>query len=84
MFYNDQIVFLAVELKYCERCGGIYTRQSGSGTIFCESCVRAEQKLGFLRKPSTGIDATSERWRRKPGPRYLCVTSVAQAQGGVA
>ena len=84
MFYNDQIVFLAVELKYCERCGGLYTRRSGSGTTFCESCVTAEQKLGFMRKPPTRIDGTTEGWRRKPGPRYLCVTSVAHAEGGLA
>lgn len=24
-----------VEVKYCERCGGLFTRDSGSGVVYC-------------------------------------------------
>ncbi len=27
-----------VELKYCERCGGLWVRECGSGLIYCDSC----------------------------------------------
>jgi hypothetical protein len=43
MFYNDEIIFLSVELKYCERCGGLHVRRSNSEAKFCLSCIEAEQ-----------------------------------------
>lgn len=29
---------LAVELKYCERCGGLWLRPQGDSEVYCESC----------------------------------------------
>jgi hypothetical protein len=45
MFYNDEILFLSVELKYCERCGGLHVRRSNSEAKFCLSCIEAEQMV---------------------------------------
>ena len=84
MYYDDEIVFMAVELKYCERCGGLYTRRSGSRMTFCDSCVAAEQRLGFMHKSPATFDASAEKWKRRQPLRYVCLTSVAQAEGGVA
>jgi Zn-finger nucleic acid-binding protein len=28
------------ELKYCERCGGLWLRPAGSGQIYCVECGR--------------------------------------------
>lgn len=28
-----------LELKYCERCGGLWLRPKGSEVVFCVSCV---------------------------------------------
>ena len=28
-----------VELKYCERCGGLFLREPGAGVVYCASCV---------------------------------------------
>jgi hypothetical protein len=33
--------FILMELKYCERCGGLWLRPRGSGLIYCPSCARA-------------------------------------------
>ena len=31
-----EMVFL--ELKYCERCGGLWLRRKGESQVYCESC----------------------------------------------
>jgi hypothetical protein len=33
------------ELKYCERCGGLWLRPVGSGQIYCVSCGREIAKM---------------------------------------
>jgi hypothetical protein len=35
-----ELIFL--ELKYCERCGGLWLRQKGESSVYCESCLRSE------------------------------------------
>jgi hypothetical protein len=45
MFYNDEILFLEVELKYCERCGGLHVRRSNSEVKFCLPCMDAERDV---------------------------------------
>ena len=32
---------IQLELKYCERCGGLWLRPRGSDLVFCASCARA-------------------------------------------
>jgi uncharacterized Zn finger protein (UPF0148 family) len=29
---------IQVELKYCERCGGLWLRRQGTGGVYCASC----------------------------------------------
>ena len=31
---------IQLELKYCERCGGLWLRPKGSELVFCASCAR--------------------------------------------
>lgn len=38
---------MAVELKYCERCGGLWLRRPGQEVVYCERC-RA-QRAALLR-----------------------------------
>ncbi len=33
------------ELKYCERCGGLWLRPVGGGQIYCAGCGREMAKL---------------------------------------
>lgn len=33
---------IRVELKYCERCGGLWLRHAMSGSTFCDPCEQAE------------------------------------------
>lgn len=34
-----------VELKYCERCGGLWLRLAGSARIYCAICSKAMAEL---------------------------------------
>jgi Zn-finger nucleic acid-binding protein len=34
-----------VELKYCERCGGLWLRSAGSQRVYCVACAHEMAKL---------------------------------------
>src|SRR6202034_3412881 len=36
---------LRLELKYCERCGGLWLRPTGGGQVYCAVCGRAMAEL---------------------------------------
>jgi hypothetical protein len=36
---------LQFELKYCERCGGLWLRPAGGGQVYCVACGRAMAEL---------------------------------------
>jgi hypothetical protein len=37
-----------MELKYCERCGGLWARECGAGVVYCGHC---QPKVGDLPVP---------------------------------
>lgn len=47
---------IRMELKYCERCGGLGLRPAGSGLSYCESCARemAQLPAARLKTPIAG------------------------------
>jgi Zn-finger nucleic acid-binding protein len=53
----------ALELKYCERCGGLWLRPAGGGQIYCGVCVRA---IAELPPPSTEVKRP-----RRTGKKYF-------------
>jgi len=42
--------FIRLELKYCERCGELWTRRSGEMESRCRRCVAEEEQLPRLWK----------------------------------
>lgn len=48
-----------VELKVCERCGGLWLRPAGSGWAYCRPCKPAVDRLPQPRRKR----ATRERAR---------------------
>lgn len=40
---------IQMELKYCERCGGLWLRPSGSDVVYCPSCSMI--MAGIARDP---------------------------------
>jgi hypothetical protein len=57
---------IELELKYCERCGGLGLRPKGSDLVFCTGCARA----------MAGLTPNLARHRRDTKPR----ASSAQSQ----
>ena len=56
--------FIKLELKYCERCGGLWIRRRGEMETRCQRCVAEEGQLTQL-------------WRARSHPEYQA--NVAQA-----
>jgi len=48
-----------LELKYCEHCGGLWLRECGAGSVYCDSC---RPKVADLPVP-----------KKKPGRTILPV-----------
>ena len=56
---------IQLELKYCERCGGLWLRPKGSELVFCACCARVMAGLApnsrFLQRvpvvPANGVEA---------------------------
>lgn len=47
-----EIEIVEVELKYCERCGGLWLRPCGSTRVFCASCA---PKMAALEIPEDPV-----------------------------
>jgi hypothetical protein len=43
---------VGMELKYCEHCGGLWVRESGAGTVYCERCQAKVADLPAAQKKS--------------------------------
>jgi Zn-finger nucleic acid-binding protein len=52
------------ELKYCERCGGLWLRPMGGGQIYCRAC------WGEMKKLPTVITYSEEGERMARGPQW--------------
>ena len=53
-----------VELKYCERCGGLFLRTPGAGIVYCVGCT---SRLG--EDPDLGSVTYSAPRRKNRGAR---------------
>jgi hypothetical protein len=50
-----------LELKYCERCGGLWLRPAGGCQIYCATCSRAMAELPPVARRPENIDASIDR-----------------------
>jgi hypothetical protein len=66
---NREINFgneLQFELKYCERCGGLWLRPVGGGQIYCVACGREMAQLPPVSHERRGVESA----RLPLGPRW--------------
>jgi hypothetical protein len=78
---------LRLELKYCERCGGLWLRPTGGGQVYCAACGRAMAELPPASTEREGVrrgrrsrwnnDGDFDSWREDEG-------IDVDAAGGVA
>jgi hypothetical protein len=53
-----------VELKYCERCGGLWLRSRGTAGVHCRACCK---RLAAIRDGGGPLPAKTARRRRRKG-----------------
>jgi Zn-finger nucleic acid-binding protein len=54
---TETIELIEVELKYCERCGGLWLRLQGSDKVYCADCEPAVADLpkAGLKRPGSSV-----------------------------
>jgi len=56
----------SLELKYCERCGGLWLRPTGGGQVYCVACSHAMGELPPASYQRSGVGSA----RMPQGPRW--------------
>jgi len=51
---QEQEAEMKIELKYCERCGGLWLRRAGEPEAYCRTCAPAMRDMAFSRKKRPG------------------------------
>jgi hypothetical protein len=75
---------LKFELKYCERCGGLWLRPAGGDQTYCVGCGQAMAELPAPSKaPGKARLTRGPRWRAPEGD-VESLTSDGDDAGGVA
>jgi len=74
----EDVELVELELKYCERCGGLWLRERGLQTPYCAPCAAA---LTEFARP-----LVRKRPPRLPVNRDFkaCSTAILQQSGGAA
>jgi len=88
---NDSNDAVRMELKYCEHCGSLWLRPSGTGAVYCESCQPKVAELpppkkhpGRLQLP-VGRTAIVDRYNRRGEYVDIDLDELDfEAAGGVA
>ena len=55
----DVVEVIEMELKYCERCGGLWLRPRGEMEVYCAACAPKMAEFPVVRKrrgPRLGVD----------------------------
>ena len=47
---TEGLEIIRLELKYCERCGGLWLRTKGTGDVYCPACAVEMLDLPAHRK----------------------------------
>ena len=63
-------VFIQMELKYCERCGGLWLRPKGEDEVYCAECTPKMAEVTVSR--------------RRPRIAVVAVHSLEEAEGCIA
>jgi Zn-finger nucleic acid-binding protein len=51
---------IQIELKYCERCGGLWLRRQGADAVYCSSC-----RMSLEARPTPQGTALHETRRKR-------------------
>lgn len=81
---RQESVLARVELKYCEHCGGLWVRESGTG-VYCQRCEPKVADLPIPKKPRRLVLPVGLRSQLEGYERELAEDSLElEGVGGVA
>jgi hypothetical protein len=69
---DGQQNFIHLELKYCERCGGLFVRVQDTRRVYCISCAREMLESPSPRKTSTRPLLPGARRSGVKAPLVVC------------
>lgn len=72
---NMEFGAIQLELKYCERCGGLWLRPRGSDLVFCGPCAKV--MAGLLTSSRSSLSEIGQ-------PRSQAAQNPFWANGGNA
>jgi uncharacterized Zn finger protein (UPF0148 family) len=66
----EGLEIVRLELKYCERCGGLWLREKGTEDVYCPSCAvemqdmpaRANRRPHLLVNDRAEIKSECDHW----------------------
>lgn len=70
---------LSLELKYCERCGGLWLRPAGGSQVYCAPCAREVEEMPPTARESQVLK--ERQARRKSAKRVEPAWTGNEAQG---
>jgi hypothetical protein len=70
---------IQLELKYCERCGGLWLRRQGNVGVYCGCC---ETRLAAM--PDPGVPPRGPRRRRRKVPAITVETRGGGLQSPIS
>jgi Zn-finger nucleic acid-binding protein len=77
----DDLNIVQLELKYCERCGGLWVREMGIDEIYCATCAIAMIDCATAtRRHSSPRLPINHKSREVSGPKVVAIC----AKGGKA
>ncbi len=71
---------IQVELKYCERCGGLWLRPRGADGVYCASC---RGRLAAMPNPEEAPPREARRRRKARVQGTGVATEVGQNPGRI-
>jgi uncharacterized Zn finger protein (UPF0148 family) len=71
---------IQVELKYCERCGGLWLRRQGAEGVYCASC---RVRLAAMPKPEVAPAPEARRGRKARSPGTKAGREAVQGQARI-
>jgi Zn-finger nucleic acid-binding protein len=62
----DHIEIIQLELKYCERCGGLWLRPLGADQVYCPPCIPKMMEFS-AGKCKSRVHLPDDNARETPG-----------------
>jgi uncharacterized Zn finger protein (UPF0148 family) len=85
---EDEVGRELVELKYCERCGGLFLRECSAGAVYCPGCTTRLTTEDWMAVTFPGDRRRLRPARLPKGPKAdegaLQATAIIESMRAVA